>query len=119
MCQEVKVTAGAMLAMTLGTRGMLAVVGAAGIGMSMYALATSSTAVAVAFMVMSTYSAIATIMLLARRANPVRQAAPAPARPAPRRTHARVIASRTAPALDAASLDLDAAADAHRRSRHA
>lgn len=110
-----------MLAMTLGTRGMLAVVGAAGAGMSMYALATSSTAVAVAFMVMSTYSAIATIMLLARRANPVRQAAPipAPARPAPRRTHARVIASRTTPALDAASLDLDVAADAHRRSRHA
>ncbi|MEU0516664.1 hypothetical protein [Streptosporangium sp. NPDC006007] len=82
-----------------------------GSGMGLYAVAGGSTVTAWALLGLTGYSAITTIALLARRASPVRQTTPPmPARTPARTTTARVLASRTTPALPAADrLAVDAA----------
>ena len=75
-----------------------------GSGVALYAVAGGSTVTAWALLGLTGYSAITTILLLAKRANPVRTVAPRPqpARAPARTTTARVLASRTTPALPAA-----------------
>ncbi|MER5622527.1 hypothetical protein ABT061_15930 [Streptosporangium sp. NPDC002544] len=103
MCQEVRVTAGAMLMSALCTRvgGGLALV--AGSAAALYAVAGGSTITAWVLLGLTAYSALTTILLLVRRANPMRPAAAAAPMRAPARTQvARVLETRPAPALPAA-----------------
>lgn len=97
MCApEPRVTAGAGLA-------VCAVIGS---GFGLYVVAGTALN-AFVWMFLTGWAAIASILLLRRHANPVRQAAQAPARRVPQRVHAQILASRPMPALEAARPAID------------
>ncbi|MEU8271226.1 hypothetical protein AB0B89_29215 [Sphaerisporangium sp. NPDC049002] len=96
-----KVTAGAILANAMLSKAGLIVGGIAASGLALY-VAAGTALTAYVWMVLVGWAAVSTILLLRRRADPVRQVVRTQSRPAPRRVHAEILASRPQPALEAA-----------------
>ncbi|WP_405149402.1 DUF1780 domain-containing protein [Sphaerisporangium sp. NBC_01403] len=96
-----KVTAGAIIASAVCSKAGLVVGGLLASGLALYAVAGTALT-AYVWMVLVGSTSISTILLLRRRADPVRQIVRTQSRPAPRRVHAEILASRPQPALEAA-----------------